>query len=76
MKAGFAWPKPGKRREYVRVRLQTDADGEHSAILYPNQGSGVLSSVCWADGLAEIREDSIIAPGDKLRFFPFQGLLA
>jgi molybdopterin molybdotransferase len=75
VKAQFVWPTAGKRREYVRVRLSANNAGELEATLYPNQGSGVLSSTSWADGLAEIREHSTIAIGDNISFYPFEGLL-
>ena len=49
--AGFAWNKPGSRREYLRARLE-----QGRAVLYPNQSSGVLCSASWADGLVEVLE--------------------
>jgi molybdopterin molybdotransferase len=67
--AGFAWPKPGSRREYLRVRLEAG-----SAMLYPNQSSGVLLGATWADGLVEIPEHSTHNVGDALRFIPFNEL--
>ena len=69
--AGFAWNTPGNRREYLRARL------EHGrAVLYPNQSSGVLRGVAWADGLVEVREGRTYAEGDVLRFIPLSELLA
>ena len=44
------------------------------AQLYPHQGSGVLSSASWADGLVEVPIGSEINPGDPVRYFPFEGL--
>ncbi|MGD2137740.1 MAG: molybdopterin molybdotransferase MoeA [Gammaproteobacteria bacterium] len=74
--AAFEWRKSGKRREYLRARLvQNGRDGPHLEI-YPNQGSGVLTSTCWADGLAEIPVGTSVAPGDTVRFYPFSELLA
>lgn len=66
---GFAWPKGGRRREYLRARLQ---DGR--AMLYPNQSSGVLLGACWADGLVAIPEGSTLQIGDTARFIPFNEL--
>ena len=43
--ADFDWPAPGSRQEYLRARLENDGDGLRVR-LYPNQSSGVLSSVC------------------------------
>ena len=68
--AGFSWSKPGKRREYLRARLEAGR-----AVLYPNQSSGVLRSAAWADGLVEVREDRTYAEGDNVRFIPLSELL-
>jgi molybdopterin molybdotransferase len=38
---------------------------------FPRQGSDVLSSVAWADGLAEITEDSTVHAGETVNFLPF-----
>ena len=68
--AGFAWTKPGKRREYLRARL------ENGRVLpYPNQSSGVLRSAAWAEGFAEVLEDTTLAIGDSLRFIPLSEVL-
>ena len=68
--AGFAWSKPGKRREYLRARIE-----QGRAVLYPNQSSGVLRSAAWADGLVEVLENSTLNEGDWVRFLPFSELL-
>lgn len=60
----------GSRREYLRVRFQRDNSGHEGLDKYPNQGSGVLSSVAWATGLAEIEVDQRVAAGDLLRYYP------
>ena len=44
LKADFDWLKPDKRREFLRARLHTTENGEVGVQLYPNQGSGVLTS--------------------------------
>lgn len=71
VKAGFDWPKPGARREYLRARL--DEDG--LVHLYPRQGSGVLTSTVWANGFIEIAEGQIIQKGDKVIYIAFNDLL-
>jgi len=68
-KAGFDWPA-GKRQEYVRVRLEQEGD-ETVARLFPHQGSGVLSSACWSDGLVEIKVDEAVNSGDQVIFMPY-----
>ena len=75
--AGFAWPQPMPRREFLRVRLETgngDA-GEPVVVPYPRQGSEVLSSTAWADGLAEVPENRVLKPGDPVRYYPLSQLL-
>ncbi|WP_296247643.1 gephyrin-like molybdotransferase Glp [Pseudomonas sp. UBA4194] len=64
--AGFAWPKPGNRREYLRGRMERGR-----AIIYPNQSSGVLLSAAWAQGLVEVRENCTLVEGDWVNFIPF-----
>ncbi|MBP8144927.1 MAG: molybdopterin molybdotransferase MoeA [Inhella sp.] len=61
--AGFAWTRPDpKRQEFLRVRLQADG----SLALHPNQGSGVLSSLAFADYLAVLAPGQVVQPGDPL----------
>ncbi len=74
LKADFDWPKPDKRREFLRARLHMGDDGSTGARLYPNQGSGVLTSVTWADGLIEVPENTTIQRGETVKFLPFSGL--
>lgn len=69
--AGFERERPGKREEYLRVRVE---NGRLRA--YPHQGSGVLSSAVWADGLARIPAGAAVAEGDILDYFAFDRLLA
>jgi molybdopterin molybdotransferase len=70
VRADFAWPKPDKRREFLRVRLNAQGGVE----LFPNQSSGVLTSAVWADGLVDNPGGQAIAAGDTVRFLPL-GLL-
>src|SRR3990167_4264424 len=67
--AAFAWSKPGKRREYLRARIE-----QGRAVLYPNQSSGVLRSAAWADGLVEVLENCTLNEGDAVRFIAFSEL--
>jgi molybdopterin molybdotransferase len=68
--AAFDWPKPGKRREFLRARLD-----QGQAALYPSQSSGVLTSVAWADGLVDIPIGSTVKPGDTVTFIPLSEML-
>ena len=72
VRAEFEWPA-GKRQEYLRVRLEQGSDG-YIAKLFPHQGSGVLSSACWADGLIEVNMNQQIKQGDMVKYLPFEGL--
>ena len=70
--AAFDWPRPDKRREFLRVRLSADG----TLALFPNQSSGVLTSVVWADGLVDNPPEQAIRRGDMLRWIPMASLLA
>jgi molybdopterin molybdotransferase len=71
LRADFDWPKPDRRREFLRVRLNA-----HGGLdLFPNQSSGVLTSTVWADGLVDNPANQAIARGDPVRFLPLDGLL-
>ena len=69
-RAGFDWPRAGKREEYLRVRLQQEADVLVARAL-PNQGSGVLSSVCRADALLRVPVGATFATGDGVECLLF-----
>lgn len=68
--AGFDWPHPGNRREYLRGRLENGR-----AIIYRNQSSGVLRSAAWAEGLVEVLEGRTLAQGDEVNFIPLSEVL-
>lgn len=74
--AAFEWKKPGDRREFTRARLDAGEDGVPVATLYPNQSSGALSSVAWANGLVELPEGKTIERGQNVKFIPFSELLS
>lgn len=67
--------KAGKRREYLRVQRQQVSGGVR-LVAYPNQSSGVLSSVCWSDGLAWQEPGQSVAEGDALPFISYADWLA
>ncbi|WP_246542660.1 molybdopterin molybdotransferase MoeA [Paludibacterium yongneupense] len=69
--AAFDWPRPDARREeFLRVR-KVGSGGEFRLELYPQQGSGVLTSCAWADGLARVPPGRAIAFGDSVDYLPF-----
>ena len=71
VRADFDWPKPGRRREYVRVRLTFDGTDPPWATLHPRQGSDVMSSTTWANGLVEIAEGATVTRGELVRYIDF-----
>lgn len=75
VEAGFAFKhKPG-RREWLRARVRADG-AKLVAEKYPAEGSGVLSSMVWSDGLVEVPEDAgDLAPGDLVAYIPYAEVL-
>ena len=71
LRADFDWPKPDRRREFLRV--QVNAQG--GLDLFGNQSSGVLTSTVWADGLVDNPPGQAIRAGDTVRFLPLAGLI-
>jgi molybdopterin molybdotransferase len=71
LRADFAWPKADRRNEFLRARINPAGGLD----LFPNQGSGVLTSTVWGDGLIDNPPGQAIAPGDLVRFIPFNQLL-
>jgi molybdopterin molybdotransferase len=67
MRADFDWPKADRRNEFLRARI----NGQGGLELFPNQGSGVLTSTVWGDGLIDCPPGQAIARGDTVRFIPF-----
>jgi molybdopterin molybdotransferase len=71
VRADFNWPKADRRNEFLRAKL----NGQGGLDLFPNQGSGVLTSTVWGDGLVDNPPGNPIAPGDLVRFIPFSELM-
>lgn len=74
--ADFDWPRPDKRREYVRAQLAPGVDGTLCLRVHASRSSGVLSSLAWASGLAVIPEGRSVARGELVDYLPFSELLA
>ncbi len=72
LRADFDFPKPDKRREFLRARL----DAEGGLELFPNQSSGVLTSAVWADGFVDNPPGQVIRRGDAVRFLPLSELVS
>jgi molybdopterin molybdotransferase len=71
MRADFAWPKADRRNEFLRAKINPNGGLD----LFPNQGSAVLTSTVWGDGLIDNPPGNPIAPGDTVRFLPFSELI-
>ncbi len=70
--AHFDLPKADKRREFLRVRRNEQGGLD----LFPNQSSGVLTSVVWGDGVVDNPAGQTIAHGDLVSFWPFSEWLS
>ena len=67
LQAHFELPKPDKRREFLRVKRNAQGGLD----LFPNQSSGVLTSVVWGDGVVDNPGAQAIQVGDWVSFYPF-----
>lgn len=75
LRAGFDWPKPDKRTEFHRARLQRGPDGEPEVTVFPSRSSAALSSVAWADGLVELPAGRVIRRGEMVPYLPLATLV-
>jgi molybdopterin molybdotransferase len=71
MRADFEWPKADRRNEFLRAKINSDGGLD----LFANQGSAVLTSTVWGDGLIDNPPGKTIGAGDTVRFLPFSELL-
>jgi molybdopterin molybdotransferase len=70
LRADFNLPKADRRNEFLRARVNAGGGLD----LFPNQGSGVLTSTVWGDGLIDNPPGRAIHEGDIVRFIPFAEL--
>src|SRR5450830_761323 len=71
LRADFDWPRADRRQEFLRARFNEQGGLD----LFAHQGSGVLTSTVWADGLIDNPAGQTIVRGDLVRFVPFDHLL-
>ena len=70
--AGFEWPRPDlKRREFLRARR----DDNGQLVLHANQGSAVLTSLAWADGLVDLPAECVVQNQDWVSWLPWSELM-
>ena len=71
LRADFNWPKADRRNEFLRAKINADGGLD----LFANQGSGVLTSTVWGDGVIDNPPGQPIKAGDTVKFIPFSELL-
>jgi len=72
LRADFDWLRPDVRAEFLRARVNEQGGVE----LYANQGAGVVTSLCWGDGLVLNKPGLAINKGDSVSFVPYAELLS
>ena len=75
VQANFDWHRSKARREFVRVRLDCSS-APIKANPYQKQGSDVLSSMVWADGLVEIPENTTFKQGEMLDYYSLSKMIS
>ena len=73
VKTNFDCKRAKPRREYARVRIDNSTETP-LANLFPKQGSDVMSSVVWADGIIEIPENTTFETGTILNYYSMSEL--
>ena len=72
--ANFNMQKKTRRMEWLRIIKKT-LNNKNIAIKYPKQGSGMISSITYSDGIIEIDADtSVIKKGDIFDYYDFDNL--
>lgn len=69
-------PRQDSREEFLRVRRMVNAGGVGELEAFDRQGSGVVSSLPWATGLARIPAGVPVYDGEKVAYYDFRHWLA
>jgi molybdopterin molybdotransferase len=64
-------PRQDSREEFLRVRRIVNAGGVGELQAFDKQGSGVVSSLPWATGLARIPAGVPVYDGEKVAYYDF-----
>ena len=72
LRADFDWPRADRRREFLRARRNAAGGLD----LFPNQSSGVLTSMVWGEGVIDNPAGRTIRAGDIVDFIPLATVLA
>ena len=76
-KANFSMKKKTERLEWLRVIIDNKIDSETYVNKYLKQGSGIISSISFSDGIIEIPEEvNKINIGDKFDLYLFSELFS
>ncbi|MDC0037509.1 molybdopterin molybdotransferase MoeA [Alphaproteobacteria bacterium] len=74
VKVNFFMKKKNKRLEWLRVMVQKNKD-ELIVNKFPKQGSGMISSIAYSDGIIEIPEKvSFISKGEYYSFYSYEDI--
>ena len=74
VKVNFSMKKKNKRLEWLRVMVQKNKD-ELIVNKFPKQGSGMISSIAYSDGIIEIPEKvSFISKGEYYPFYFYKDI--
>jgi molybdopterin molybdotransferase len=74
VKTDFTMKKKNKRLEWLRVVLKRKKN-EFIVSKYHKQGSGIISSIAFSDGIIEIPEEvNLISSNDSFNFYSFKSL--
>ncbi|SVC31088.1 uncharacterized protein METZ01_LOCUS283942, partial [marine metagenome] len=74
VKTDFGMKKKNQRLEWLRVNFVKNKS-ELIVSKYEKQGSGMISSIVYSDGIIEIPENiSLISKGDSFIFYSFKNL--
>ncbi|WMD20499.1 molybdopterin molybdotransferase MoeA [Achromobacter seleniivolatilans] len=69
-------PRKDGREEFLRVQRRVADDGSNELVAYGHQGSGVISSMPWATGLARLPADVLVQDKDRVAYYDLRHWLA
>ena len=76
VKTDFDFKKKSGRKEFLRVTISKNLNGQIKIKNYPNSGSGIFSSMVETDGLIELPEKlTYLKKGTKVKFVPYSEIL-